>query len=70
MDPNATWAEILRAYRDDDEEACREACQNLLAWLRKAGFPPRISGIPDLDRIMVQAVCTDYLTRVPKGEQT
>lgn len=61
MDPNATWAALLRSCRCGDAEACRECCRDLLEWFAKGGFPPAIAGIPALDRIMVQAACTAYL---------
>lgn len=62
MDPNATWASLLRSYRSGDEEACQQCCHDLLGWLKKGGFPPPIVHIPSLDRVMVQAVCTAYLS--------
>jgi hypothetical protein len=68
MDPVATWTAFLRSYRDDDEEACRQCCRDLLAWLAKGGFPPPIINIAAFDRVMVQAVCTTYLSRLAQGE--
>jgi hypothetical protein len=40
MDPNATLREIISAFRAGEWEECREACENLKAWLRKGGFSP------------------------------
>lgn len=57
MDPNAAWAEALRAHQAQEPEAFAEACASLCHWLERGGFPPRITGILALDRMMAQAVC-------------
>ena len=61
MDPDATWAELLQAYRAKDGTACRQACRDLTDWLKKGGFPPRVVDIKALDRLIVHTVCAAYL---------
>lgn len=56
MDPNATWAELLRAYGDCDTEVFQHTAADLKAWLNKGGFPPRTTGLLNLDRVMALAV--------------
>jgi hypothetical protein len=68
MDPNATWAALLRAYREADAVACCQLCRELLAWLTQGGFPPKITGIDELDRSMARAVCAEHLYWDPEGE--
>ena len=63
MDPQATWAEILRALAESDPDSCAEACQHLRNWIEKGGFPPAITGIAEIDSVMAQAVCIHILKR-------
>jgi len=60
MDPNATWAELLRAYRASEYAAGRQACRDLLAWLTRGGAPPTITGIANFDCAMARAVCAEH----------
>src|SRR5712671_3619182 len=62
IDPDATWAALLRSYRLDDDVACRQCCRELLDWLLKEGRPPSIVNVQGLDSVMVHAVCTAYLS--------
>lgn len=69
MDPNATWAELLRAYRAGEAEPCHEAASILNRWLfLMNGFPPAVVGVTDLDRVMALAVCKECLRRFPQKE--
>jgi hypothetical protein len=61
MDPNATWRELLTAYAEGKKDDCVEACNNLIVWLSKGGFPPRLIGHETIDRLTVQMFCTAYL---------
>jgi hypothetical protein len=61
MDPNATWQALLEAYKEGDEEELLEACRDLHNWMATRGFPPTIVGIPEMDRLMAQSVCSTYL---------
>jgi hypothetical protein len=70
MDPHATWAELLRAYRESDHEACRQACRDLLSWLTRGGVPPTITGIATFDRAMARAVCSEHVFWAPEEEST
>ena len=46
MDPQATWVAMIRALIDDDREAASDHAQNLIDWLDRGGFSPRV--LPDL----------------------
>ncbi len=69
MDPEATWLEMLQALIADDREAASEHAKNLIDWLDRGGFPPRVlpdlgqvahnseSPVHKLDRLIVSIVC-------------
>lgn len=40
MDPDATLAALLNAFRDNDRDAAAEHIEALAAWLAKGGFMP------------------------------
>ena len=40
MDPNATLAKLLDAFRDNDREASWAAIEDLQDWLARGGFMP------------------------------
>lgn len=44
MDPQATWDELLEAYRDRDADRAEEYATALHEWLQKGGFPPDTGG--------------------------
>ena len=41
MDPQATWEELVNAYRESDWDQVHESGTALLVWLDQGGFPPR-----------------------------
>jgi hypothetical protein len=57
MDPNAAWRELASAIECDDWGHAAEIADGLLAWLARAGFPPKVTGHVEFDRIVVQAAC-------------
>ena len=57
MDPSESWTELSRAIGDNDWQAAGGRADELLGWLRKGGFPPRITGIEPFDRIVTRATC-------------
>ena len=61
MDPQATWQRLLDAYGAQDRTEAKEAAGDLLAWLRRGGFPPQIlPGLPMDDawnRTIAEAAC-------------
>ena len=41
MDPDATLAALLDAFRDEDREAAYQAIEDLSDWLARGGFMPK-----------------------------
>jgi hypothetical protein len=56
VDPNATWRRLLDALRGNDYMEARAGARDLLDWLGKGGFLPRVTGDEADDRQIVQAV--------------
>ena len=44
MDPDATLAEMLDAIGSHDWDRVAEASRDLLAWMKRGGFPPETVG--------------------------
>lgn len=61
LDPETVWAALIAAVRAEDTAGSREAAETLRSWLARGGFPPRILGIPALDRAMSAAACRSVL---------
>ena len=57
MDPTASWEELSRAIAGDNWPVASILADEILAWLRKGGFPPRISGVEQFDRIVARSMC-------------
>jgi len=56
MDPQATWDQLLCAYSEGDWETVEERATDLLAWLDRGGFPPKVISSPELDPEMNSAL--------------
>ena len=65
MDPQATWNELLDAWRKRDWQRMQEASESLLDWLKRGGFPPEVfptSGLgSEWNRMVSQAACTSMV---------
>ena len=61
MDPQATWDQLLAAYVAGDWDVIEERAHELLEWLDRGGFPPKILQIEDIDpewnSVLAQAGC-------------
>lgn len=61
MDPQETWNELLRCYKDQQREEAAEAADSLLSWLDRHGFPPlTTNAIPAgdaLHAVIARTVC-------------
>ena len=61
MDPQATWEQLLAAYAGGDWDVIEERATDLLGWLDRGGFPPKVlnrPGLgPDWDRVLARAGC-------------
>ena len=68
MDPQATWDQLLCAYADGDWDLIEERATDLLAWLDRGGFPPKILSRPGLgtewDTALARAGCQFALATV------
>lgn len=68
MDPQAAWDQLLAAYAEGDWEAIEERATDLLAWLDRGGFPPKIVSRPELSadwhEAMARAGCSVALDTV------
>ena len=71
MDPQATWDQLLAAYVAGDWDVIEERANDLLEWLDRGGFPPKILQIEDIDpewnSVLAQAGCHYALASV-QGE--
>ncbi|GAA4464172.1 hypothetical protein GCM10023156_50410 [Novipirellula rosea] len=52
MDPTSTFNAMLEAYASNEREEAREHASNLLRWLQKGGFPPRVFLSPEVQIAM------------------
>ena len=61
MDPQAAWDQLLAAYADGDWDVIEERATDLLAWLDRGGFPPKVLTNRDLgddiNRAIARAGC-------------
>jgi len=61
MDPHFAWDLLLDTYVDGEWEAVAILAEDLLAWMSKGGFPPRLTVEPRLDerwqRAIAEAAC-------------
>lgn len=74
MDPQATWDQLLCAYAEGDWDAIEECATDLLAWLDRGGFPPRVLSNqklgPEWDRALARAGCLHALECVQSEWRT
>lgn len=57
MDPNAAFALLKDQIEAAEWHEAAETAENLLDWLSKKGFPPRITGSKVVDRIICESTC-------------
>ena len=61
MDPQTTWEQLLSAYVEGDWDVIEGRATDLITWLDRGGFPPkivnRIGVDPDWDRALARAGC-------------
>lgn len=63
MDPTACWQEIERLVITGHWDEAKERAEDLLGWLRKDGFAPRIGGHPTFDRLVAESTCKTLIER-------
>ena len=61
MDPQAAWQRLVDAYASQKWMDAKEAAEDLIAWLRKSGFPPQTLSSHPMDdawnRTLAEAAC-------------
>ncbi len=57
MDPNVAFALLKDQIEQALWQEAAETAENLLDWLAKKGFPPRITGSKVVDRIIAESTC-------------
>jgi hypothetical protein len=57
MDPNQAWLDLASAIDDDDWDRASEIADDLLEWLTKGGFTPKVTGQPTFDGLVVRCTC-------------
>lgn len=68
MDPQAAWDQLLSAYAEGDWDTIEEQATNLIEWLDRGGFPPKVLSCDRLDadgqRALARAGCQFALETV------
>ena len=68
MDPQATWDQLLAAYAAGDWDVIEERATDLIAWLDRGGFPPKVLNQSELgeegNRILTRTACLFALDAV------
>ena len=68
MDPQATWEQLLAAYAAGDWDLIEERATELIEWLDRGGFPPKVLTHSDLgedgNRVLARAGCLFALEAV------
>ena len=71
MDPQAAWDQLLSAYAQGDWDVIEERATELLEWLDRGGFPPKVicnpAVGPEFNSAIVRAACAFALETV-QGE--
>lgn len=62
MDPTACWLELQNLVITAHWQEAKQLARELLEWLKKDGFAPRICGHPTFDRRCAEATCERILT--------
>ena len=66
MDPQAAWEQLLAAYAEGDWDTVEQRATDLITWLDRDGFPPKILNKADLDpdwnRALARAGCAHALS--------
>jgi hypothetical protein len=57
MDPNQTWLDMADAVSRDNWQHAGELADDLINWLARGGFPPRLTGTIEFDRIVARTAC-------------
>jgi hypothetical protein len=43
MDPDACWRDLVEAIQESDYKTAGERAEDLLGWMKRGGFPPKIN---------------------------
>ena len=63
MDPDANWKEMASLDVDSpaDRNRLKDLARALSQWLKGGGFPPKITGNTEFDRMVAKAACLPIL---------
>jgi hypothetical protein len=56
VDPNQTWHDLSEAFGKDWEKA-DELADELLDWIERGGFPPKITENDEFDKCICRRMC-------------
>ena len=74
MDPHATWEQLLAAYAAGDWDLIEERATDLIEWLDRGGFPPKVLTKSEFgqdgDRALARAGCMFALEDVQGAWRT
>ncbi len=62
VDPERAWADLSQAVAEARWEDAAEIADNLVCWLSKGGFPPKITGTQAFDKIIVNSTAQAIAT--------
>jgi hypothetical protein len=59
MDPNKAWQALSEEFEGEqtDWQALGEVAEALLTWLKRDGFPPKITGNAAFDKLIALRAC-------------
>lgn len=60
MGPEELWKIIIT--EEYDKKQYIDAAINLITWIEKGGFPPKVTGKDRVDRFIVRSVCDQVLS--------
>jgi hypothetical protein len=57
VDPDQAWINLAAAIAADEWGRAGDIADDLLDWLAKDGFAPKITGKPEFDRLVARSTC-------------
>lgn len=57
MDPQACWEALASHWENKEIAEMRARAMDLLQWINRGGFPPKITGQESFDRQVAVVVC-------------
>lgn len=57
MDPDAAFSLLKDQIENAEWHETAETAENLLEWLAKGGFPPKVTNSRAVDRVIAESTC-------------